>query len=86
MTLAYFYFFGEIIDEVEREKLKKYIQKWLEIRVTILGGVLPLTQHLIQYLLASVCYYHAFLDKHLHAECSLMASAFLKIFQANSRR
>ena len=27
---------------------------------------------------ASVCYHHDFWDKHLHAECSLGASAFLK--------
>ena len=40
--------------------------------------MLPLTQHLIQYLFASVCYHHDFLDKHLHADCSLRASAFLK--------
>ena len=49
VTPAYFDFFGEINDEVEREKLKKDLQKWLEIRVPNLGGVLPLTQHLIQY-------------------------------------
>ena len=58
--------------------MKKYLQKWLEIRVPNFGGVLPLTQHLIQYFFASVCYHHDFLDKHLHAECSLRASAFLK--------
>ena len=45
MTPAYFDFFGEINDEVEREKLKKYLQKWLEIRVSNFGGVIPLTQH-----------------------------------------
>ena len=37
-----------------------------------------MTQHLIQYLFASVWYHHDFLDKHLHAECSLRASTFLK--------
>ena len=78
MTPAYFDFFGEINDEVDREKLKKDLQKWLEIRVPNFGGVLPLTQHLIQYLFASVCYHHDFLDKNLHAECSLRASKSLK--------
>ena len=86
MTPAYFDFFGEINDEVEREKLKKYLQKWLEIRVPNFGGVLSLTQHLIRHLFASVCYHHDFLDKHLHAECSLRASEFIKTFQANLRR
>ena len=60
VTPAYFYFFGEINDEVEREKLKKYLQKWLEIRVPNFGGVLPLTQHFIHYLFSSVCYHHYF--------------------------
>ena len=50
VTPAYFDFFGEINDEVEREKLKKDLQKWLEIRVLNFEGVLPLTQYLIQYL------------------------------------
>ena len=50
VTPAYFNFFGEINDEVERKKLKKYLQKWLEIRVPNFGGVLPLMQHLIQCL------------------------------------
>ena len=76
VTPAYFDFFGEINDEVEREKFKKDLQKWLEIRVPNFGGVLPLMQHLIQYLFASVCYHHDVLDKHLHAECSLRALAF----------
>ena len=76
VTPAYFDFFGEINDEVEREKLKKDIQKWLEIRVPNFGGVLPLTQHLIQYFFATVCYHHDFLDKHIHAECSLRTSAY----------
>ena len=55
VTPAYFDFFGEINDEVERDKLKKDLQKWLEITVLNFGGVLPLTQHLVQYLFASVC-------------------------------
>ena len=78
MTPAYFDLFGEINDEVEREKLKKDLQKWLEIRVLNFGGVLPLTQHFIHYLFTSVCYHHGFLDKHLHAECSLRSLALLK--------
>ena len=57
VTPAYFDFFSEINDEVEREKLKKDLQKWLETRVPNFGGVLPLTQHLIQYFFASVCYH-----------------------------
>ena len=76
VTPAYCDFFGGINDEVEREELKKYIQKWLEIRVPNFGRVLPQTQHLIQYFFASVCYHHCLLDKHLHAECSLRASEF----------
>ena len=79
VTPEYFDFFGEINDEVEREKLKKDLQKWLEIRAPNFGVVLTLTQHLIQYLFASVCYHPDFLDKHLHVECSLRASAFLKV-------
>ena len=86
VTPAYFYLFSEINDEVERDKLKKDLHKWLEIRVPNFGGVLPLMHNLIQYLFASVCYHHDFLDKHLHAECSLRASEFFEIFQANSRR
>ena len=78
VTPAYFDFFVEINDKVEREKLKKDLQKWLGIRVPNFGGVLPLTQHLIQYLFSSVCYHHSFLDKHLYAECSLRASGFFK--------
>ena len=78
VTPAYFYFFVEINDEVEREKMKKDLQKWLEIRVLNFGGVLPLTQHLIQYLFTIVCYHHYFWSKHIHARCSLRASAFLK--------
>ena len=78
VTPAYFDFFGEINDEVEREKLKKDLQKWLEIIVPNFGGVLPLTQHLIQFFFPSMCYHHGFLDKHLHADCSLRALEFLK--------
>ena len=33
VTPTYFDLFGEINDKVEREKLKKDLQKWLEIRV-----------------------------------------------------
>ena len=78
VTPAYFDFFGEINDKVERDRLKKYLQKWLEIKVPNFGVVLPLTQHFIQYLFASVCYHHAFLDNHLHADFSLRASAIFK--------
>ena len=33
VTPAYFDFFGELNDQVEREKLKKDLQNWLETRV-----------------------------------------------------